>query len=122
MGMIFFALLALALIVAVFFGVLLLSVAMYVYKVNKRYRLRKMYADEEDDLYFTHRGQPAHYYGPTSTELKYLAAKKYNAEPESTVRLLNNQIGVGGGPQYNPLQNGKTHLKNNLDKNHVSGL
>ncbi|CAL8122090.1 unnamed protein product [Orchesella dallaii] len=79
---------SLALILAIFFGILLISVAAYVYKVNKRYHLRKLYEDDEDDLYFTHRGQPSHYYGPTSTELKYVGYKKVN--PDSVTGLLNN--------------------------------
>lgn len=95
---------------AVFFVILLLSVAAYVYKVNERYRLRKLYEDDEDDLYYSIRGQPAHYYGPTSTELKYIAYKKNNPD---TVGLLNNAVAAPA----NHYTNGKPKVKNNLEKN-----
>lgn len=74
------------LIAAIFLGLVLLSVAIYLYKANKRYRLRKMYEDEEDDLYVTHRGMPAEYY-------KNNTAPAVAAAPPKPVNI---QIGLGG--------------------------
>lgn len=69
----FILLTVLALILAVFLGILVLSVLTYAYKLDKRYKRRKyLEDDDDDDLYFSHRGQNVRYHDPSNTELKYV--------------------------------------------------
>ncbi|XP_021943509.1 contactin-associated protein-like 5 isoform X2 [Folsomia candida] len=74
-----------ALILGLFLGILVLSVLVYAYKLNKRYKRRKYFEDDDDDDYFSHRtsGQPVRYHDPTNTELKYVGYRQTNPDPVS---------------------------------------
>lgn len=75
-----------AVILGTFLGIVILSVLIYTYKLNKRYKRRKYLEDDDDDeLYFTHRGQPLRYPDPSNTELKYIGYRNSNADRQQLI-------------------------------------
>jgi hypothetical protein len=97
---------ALALIFAIFLLGIVIFVASYAWRINKQYRRRILEDFEDDEGYFTHRGQTVRYQDPHQAELKYTAYNKIDPEAANLISKpsVNNNEKKLNDPYSNPKE------------------
>jgi len=67
---------------------IILFVIIYVYRLNKQYRRRVLEGFDEDDVYFTHRGNTVRYQDPLKNELEYTGYEKIDPEKANLIQNI----------------------------------